>query len=266
MKLHNKFTLIFVILFMCCLLFSCADTQGGVIDNTQSPSEQINSPDTTEIEPLTVETESNTEPVTEAQTIPEETGPDPWNPDSIIFSYPSSMPALEIYADVKKGGWVVFNGNFIMAGDNIWNEFYEKVSKGEPATVNIAKYYTLDKSTIAPEALPYYEKEYPKIFLTEVIYDGETFKSMTRYSIQNGIESRGEYPYLVKSEETPSSSTAKYGYSVTYFLCDRNDLTYNQIMDSFFLPEYSTIRVSFKTLYNVIYEVKDEYTDMIPKE
>ncbi|MBR4062370.1 MAG: hypothetical protein IKK01_04825 [Clostridia bacterium] len=266
MKLHNKFTLIFVILFMCCLLFSCADTQGGVIDNTLSPSEQINSPDTTEIEPLTVETESNTEPVTEAQTIPEETGPDPWNPDSIIFSYPSSMPASEIYADVKKGGWVVFNGNFIMAGDNIWNEFYEKVSKGEPATVNIAKYYTLDKSTIAPEALPYYEKEYPQIFLTEVIYDGETFKSMTRYSIQNGIESRGEYPYLVKSEETPSSSTAKYGYSVTYFLCDRNDLTYNQIMDSFFLPEYSTIRVSFKTLYNVIYEVKDEYTDMIPKE
>ena len=256
MKQYNKFTIMFIVLFMSALLFSCADTQGGVIDNTLHSSEQIKSPDITE---------SNTEPVTEAQTIPEETGPEPWNPDSIIFSYPSSMPASEIYADVKKGGWVVFNGNFIMAGDNIWNEFYEKVSRGEPATVNIASYYTLDYANASPEYIQYFGKEYPKIFLKEVIYDGETFKSMTRYSIQNGIESRGEYQYLVKSEDSPSSSTAKYGYRVTYFLCDRNDLTYQQIMDSGFTPQYA-YQVSFDTLYNVIYEVKDEYTDMIPKE
>lgn len=265
MKLHNKFVVVFVIFIMCCFLFSCADTQGGVIENTQSPSEQIGSPDITENETLPIETENDTEPVTEATVIPEETGPEPWNPDSIIFSYPSTMPASEIYADVKKGGWVVFHNTFIMAGDDIWTEFYEKVSKGEPATVNIAKYSTIDYSTIAPEAIEYYEKEYPKIFLTEVIYDGETFKQMTRYSIKSCLENRGEFKYLVKSVETPTSSTAKYGYCVTYFLCDRNDLTYDQIMSSGFLPEYA-VKCSWSILYHVLYDVKDEYTDMIPKE
>ena len=188
------------------------------------------------------------------------------NTEMGIFSYPSDMPAEDIYADVKKGGWVVFNGSFVMAGDELWDEFYEKVSKGEPARVLTAKYYTLDHHNMSDELYQKEKDKYPKIFLTEIIYDGEIFTQTTRYSIEDEIDSREEYKYLIKYDgESYHPKSSIHRHVEEYMLVNQEGVTCKEVWSSGLSAQLQA-HIPFYSAYSNISDLKDEYTDRIPKE
>jgi hypothetical protein len=105
---------------------------------------------------------------------------DPYT-DSAVFDYPVDMPAVEIYADVLTGGWLVtyvtdFDSANIkaVAGEGLWEEFHSKVQKGEPAVFRKAFYVEKNNSrNHLPEGVE--PDGNPVISLTEVVYDGEKY-------------------------------------------------------------------------------------------
>jgi hypothetical protein len=186
--------------------------------------------------------------------------PQPWRYNSVIFSYPQNMPAEDIYNDVKKGGWVVLHNSFMMAGEELWNEFYDKVMAKEPASVLIAKYSTPNgRIQYSEETL----KTYPKIFLMQIDYDGFTFKQITRYSIHDYADSQGEYSFLIKYAGTVDSKSAMMRYEEVYHLVNDKSMTYDEIQKAMSLGLYIP---DAKEVFSVISDIKDEYTHLIPNE
>lgn len=190
---------------------------------------------------------------------------EPMLPDSLVFSFPSSMPAKDIYAEVKKGGWVVFNDSFLMAGGDIWDEFYEKVSKGESASVLIAKYSTLDYHNMSDELYQKEKDKYPMIFLTEIVYDGRIFTQMTRYSIEDGISSQMLYKYIIHSKGPSTSKYAIYENHEEYMLVNKEGVTCEQVWNAGFSANFNN-HIDFCSIYSNITELKEEYAYRRPKE
>jgi hypothetical protein len=259
MKSVTKNIIILIVLCCTALLYACADiteNRGESTHNHELPSETdaMTEADTEKAE------SKKTPETTETLKNPPAHIPDPWNPDSIIFSFPASKPASEIYDDVKTGGWVVLHNSFVMAGEGLWYEFYNKVVNGEPATVYIAEYSTLyDPSKHSQESVD----AHPNIFLTELVYDGATFKQMTRYSINDYLDNQGEYKYIIKSAGAVDSKTAIMRYEEAYHLVNDESMTYEEIQRAMAFGLYIP---DAKCVYRVISDIKDEYTDRIPLE
>ena len=157
----------------------------------------------------------------EMETTAEE--PAPLLPASEIFSYPSEMALDDIYADVQTKAWVVLYKSDLVCGGELWNEFYDKVSRGEAGAVLIANYFR--------------EKTYggtPEIYLKEISFDGNTFKIIERTvgeSTNGKIKyTEAAYKYLVKYDQNN-----KY----VYILVHDNTYTYDQLYNSLFYADMS---------------------------
>ena len=116
-----------------------------------------------------------------------------------IDAYPDDMSVEDIYEDVLKGGWVVYNGDVIQDIELLF-DFYTKVIVGEEASVLVASYYHLPSLQ-------------PHMSLKEIVFDGSkyVFRSNNYYSNepgQNTIMSEKiytrEYRYLIFDDCTPN--------------------------------------------------------------
>ncbi len=104
--------------------------------------------------------------------------------------FPRNKEENEIYSEVVKGDWIVFNGGDLIAGKELWLDFYANYLKEDPAAVHIANYYP-SRDTI---------------FLTTIVYDGEQLQQVTE-GRQGGMiasVSTGIYDLIIKYEGEPS--------------------------------------------------------------
>ncbi len=250
MKEYKKLIIFCILICISLLMAACAHTseQNSLDISTSDNSSALN----------------NSQYETFEQ-IHETTTEEPLIADSVIFSFPEDMAITDIYLNVKKGGWVVSHSGFIMAGDSLWREFYDKVSKGEPANVLIAKYTEFDPENKSPEYIERYEKEYPRLLLTEISYDGELFTQMTFNFREGELDSQARYKYIISYDGPPvGGGDPKYGHEEVYYLVNDSTVTYEQIVYSYFMANAGIPDVY--AAYTLRSEYKDEYTDRIPKE
>ena len=119
--------------------------------------------------------------------------------------FPRNKEEDEIYSEVIKGDWVIFNGGNLIAGKEIWLDFYENYLKEDPAAVHIANYYPFRDT----------------LFLSTIVYDGEQIQQVTE-GRQGGMiasVSTGIYDLIIKYEGVPSDKNDTiHDHEETYML------------------------------------------------
>jgi hypothetical protein len=168
---------------------------------------------------------------------------DPYT-DSAVFDYPVDMSAVEIYADVLTGGWLVtyvtdFDSANIktVAGEGLWEEFHSKVQKGEPAVFRKAFYVEKNNSrNHLPEGVE--PDGNPVISLTEVVYDGEKY-----YFSHRDMLPSYSHDYSVVKEYTYLRLSLKMNErdKQFYFLTNDPDLRWWSPLLSTSSPDYEEI-------------------------
>jgi len=103
------------------------------------------------------------------------------------------------------------------------------VQNGTPATIHLAKYYTMDEVGVSKEYYEANKDEYPKIFLLTLCFDGEKYTITDRPGIMEEAEMVRTYPYLVKLEGKPQSATALFDRYEYYVLVHDETLTWSEI-------------------------------------
>ena len=119
--------------------------------------------------------------------------------------FPRNKEEDEIYSEVVKGDWVIFNGGNLIAGKELWLDFYENYLKEDPAAVHIANYYPFRDT----------------LFLSTIVYDGEQIQQVTE-GRQGGMiasVSTGIYDHIIKYEGEPSDKNDTiHDHEETYML------------------------------------------------
>ncbi|MBR3991192.1 MAG: hypothetical protein IKI91_03565 [Clostridia bacterium] len=113
-------------------------------------------------------------------------------------------------------------------GRALWDEFCEKTSRGEAATILIAYFY---RPEYGPDG-PYPEGEAPLMAeLSRIEYDGKVFLNSYRRSSEKFYAETDGYECLKCFNDAPSGEK-------TWYLCDDPNLTYDEFMKSY-LSSYS---------------------------
>ena len=138
----------------------------------------------------------------------------------------------------KESGYVIMEDGSVIGGKEKWLSFYEKVSEGEAADVRIVYIYTLDNVNCTEE---YYEAEkdnYPTLFASELVYDGDGFTTSPLHYDGSGfsasyIEGYDSPPttwkYLMRYTGKPSSATALFSDYDRYVLVNDNTVSWEDI-------------------------------------
>ena len=171
------------------------------------------------------------------------------SPRSNDFSV--DIPADEILTAVKEGGWVVTENSRMSAGEEIMHAFYDACMRGESGSVSIAEYYTLDPIRVSAELYAQEKDSYPRIFLTELSFDGEEYHVVTRWSVEAEPEIDARYPYLLHFAGDAPVPYALYDRYDRYVLAENAELTMEKIeramVSSVLLPDGDTGR------YTIVY-------------
>lgn len=133
--------------------------------------------------------------------------------------FPNYTEEDEIYSEVTKGGWVVFNGGNIITGEDLWHEFYASYLKREPSSVQIANYYPLLDA----------------IYLTTIVYNGNQIQQSTenRKNGKVGVKATGIYKYIIAYEGEPlDKNDTIHDHEEVYILVNDSTLTYQKIKES----------------------------------
>ena len=145
-------------------------------------------------------------------------------------NFPTTMSADEMLAKAKEEGFVITEEFQITSGEDIWQEFFRTTNVGNPAVVYLAHYYTLgDESRYDPEYYKEMLKEYPKIFLFCLSFDGEKYSITDRPGYMEEPEMTRTYPYLVKYEGKPASPTALFDRYEYYVLVHDKNVTWKEL-------------------------------------
>ena len=123
----------------------------------------------------------------------------PGLPDPIgTTNFPTTMSADEMLQKAIGEDFVVMYEFQYVNGEEKWKEFFEATQNGIPATIHLAKYYTMDEVGVSEEYYEANKDEYPKIFLLTLCFDGEKYTITDRPGIMEEAEMVRIYPYLVK--------------------------------------------------------------------
>ncbi len=163
---------------------------------------------------------------------------------------PSATEGLSLY---KNNDYVVFEDLRCTSGQQLWQDFYNKVRRGETDTVKLVYYYTLQKNNVSKEL---YEKEktnYPQMFIGELSYDGSKYKITVRQSTKKEPDKVSEYKYLKRYTGKPTSSSSTFSSYEYYVLVNDVSVTWEQIEYGMFSSKWGD-RIDHYSVYtNLIY-------------
>ncbi len=158
--------------------------------------------------------------------------------DIPTISFPDNMRAADLYTEVMNGNWLVRDGSSVISGEGLDKEFYEKATKGEPASLNIAIYNENSPSEIHLEA---------------IVYNGEYYELLYQYR-QNGkpIEIfRKRFKYIIRYEgEEINQGIYLNRFIESYLLVNDNTLTYEKVMSQMDLYDFYHFYISITPITN----------------
>ena len=167
---------------------------------------------------------------------------------------------------VKNDGFVVLmNGNAVF-GENLWKEFIDQINDGEKAAVKVAMWSTLSGKA-SKEYVEQHKEEYPKLFLSQIAYDGEKYtisplhKVDGRYVIceVNGFDSPEKSFRFLKhftDDAIGSTRNAIANSAEHYVLTDDESLTLEKLNKV--ILGLTTTTMQFRMVYSK-YDYVDGY-------
>ena len=136
--------------------------------------------------------------------------------------------ADEALAWAKDTDTVVFEDGVLTSGGSVWDEFYAAVEKNTPASVLVAKYYTLDEDRVSSELYASEKDDYPVLYFSLVEFDGAEYSFTVRDSSETKTDHEGSFKYMLHfSGDAPS--TASYDSYDAYALVDDPTATWDGI-------------------------------------
>lgn len=145
---------------------------------------------------------------------------------SLIYAPLEDLPAEYSPEDAKADGCVVMENGVVTSGQQIWGSFVETTAAGSPASVRTAAYYTLDDpSRYGKEYYESVKDEYPRMFVHDLTFDGETYT--IRWLEDTGAIVRS-YPYMLRFEGDTFGSSLYSSY-IYYVLVHDASLTWDEI-------------------------------------
>jgi len=114
----------------------------------------------------------------------------------------------------------------------------------------VVHYYPIgDSSNYDPEYYESIKDDYPKMYILELVYNGEIFR-VSHYEGEELYES--EFKYLVKYEGKAETPDATYTSFVRYVLVNDDKVTWDDIMHGVSVPglgDYISYRVIYTDLF-----------------
>lgn len=138
-------------------------------------------------------------------------------------------------AEAKESGKVVLEDGYATVGQNKWHDFYQKAQDGQPASIELIHYYTLDPEKCDKNYYEANKEDYPALYNHKLSFDGEKF---TLGITDNGKTILRNYKYLKEFEcfvpESPILSSGLPEKVTRYVLVNDDsagweDLTYGLI-------------------------------------
>ena len=167
-----------------------------------------------------------------------------------------NIPLFERVCSAEEGlvlageeGYLVFEDAELTSGESLWKEFLRSVESSLPAGIMIAKYYTLNGVNMSEELYESEKANYPKLYLTEVEYDGSVFKVKTRASNEKTPDSEDTYKFM-KHFEGDMPSSALYRTYDSYVLVNDDGITMEDIEEGMY-SSLSGKWVKHYTVYRV---------------
>ena len=153
--------------------------------------------------------------------------------DGSMDLFNTVLTADEALAQAKNTDTVVFEGNGVASGKDVWESFCKKAAKGEKTSVLCAYYYTLDEQNISDELYEEEKDEYPVLYFKLIEFDGQSYHVKTRDSKSSDIETDETYKYLLHFTGK-GPSTAIYENYEYYVLADDEIQTWEEIEKGLF--------------------------------
>jgi len=144
------------------------------------------------------------------------------------YSPPGRCPDNAL-RDAIDAGYAVMQEGIATHGLDAWKTFYEQTQDGKPASVTVAKYYTLDPERCDHSYFETFKQDYPSLQIYQLHYDGEKYTLL--HTDQNGTDSR-TFEYLMKYDTTvPTTlSSQKPERRYAYVLTHDGTVTWEQLV------------------------------------
>ncbi len=139
------------------------------------------------------------------------------------------MTADGVLKQVKSEGYVVLENLRLTNGKRVWQKFYNTAMDGQPCSVNLAHYYTLDKDSVSEEYFEAEKDNYPVIYLAELTFDGNEYNIKVWNSDKTELDTDRTYKYLMHYTGEPNSPSAVFSSYDNYVLVNDNTVTYEDI-------------------------------------
>lgn len=165
--------------------------------------------------------------------------PEFWLKEGMVFQaahlnsvYPEFMDVImmpnDALAKAKEADVIVFEDGVLTSGRSMMQSFYEFTRHKHINSVLCAYYYSKDQNTSEKEED--ININYPELYFNEIVFDGKVYRLKHKLSTLPEVMDES-YPFLLHFEgEAPES--ADYTYYNYYVLCEREDVTWEDILKS----------------------------------
>ena len=150
--------------------------------------------------------------------------------------------------DAIHGGCAVMEEGLATHGKEIWDEFYDLIRQGKPASVTVAHSYTLDPKDCDDTYYEVFRQDYPCLYEYRLEYDGKLF---TLTEPDDGEGGSRTFAYLMKYDNTEfySQSSQASGRRFDYVLTQDNRITWDQIWNAM-VTSYTGNNIEHYTVYS----------------
>lgn len=137
--------------------------------------------------------------------------------------------------DAAELGWYTqthtVQGDIICENEDIFLEFYKVTSNGQPAIIRMANYYEgLDPNHTSYILYESYYDTYPYIEFSELKFDEAGYHISTWNPEKQGFVTDGTFKHLLHTTSTKQNGNVLS--NETFFLCDVNTKTYEEIAEA----------------------------------
>jgi len=141
---------------------------------------------------------------------------------------PSRGVGSDVLKQAREDGYAVMEDGEPTSGREIWQDFYEKTQRGEPASIRIARWYNLDPERCDETYYAAYKEDYPAIYYEEICFDGKFYQVLKQDDNRSYIPT---YKYLLEFETERGS---QYSHEepttvIRYVLTNEEDVQWEDL-------------------------------------
>ena len=153
-----------------------------------------------------------------------------------VYEYsPSKRCAPDALDQTINAGYVVHVDGDVTSGQEIWEAFVDAAKEGEASSVQVAKYYTLEKENCGEEYYEAYKEDYPALYLLDLSFDG---KGYTLKWNEGNKEYIRTYKYLMHYTSEASAAQATSDTYSRYVLVNDKNVTWEEILKGAFSSQF----------------------------